>query len=360
MEKQVLCIIKEHPKKRIEVKEIITELKMKEINLLATPELNKDFINSIKDFIENGIITPLKSAKHLQQYEGIPNKYVINSNSFEDQRCTLPANELVNYHPKIDMSHYAKHPEEYYENKIYIQKIDYLLRQNNCPTLTANERSYLIFDDEKALTLPEDATIDGQAILKKLGGIKLEDLNAKKTFEPFFYYMAEKFESIGPDTQKVVLIVENKDTFWTLMDAIKTNCLSNVHLLIYGEGKAIIKKFEFIQYLKGKPSDHYYYFGDIDREGIFIYNKLRDTFLKYGIVPAIPFYEHMLKLADVEGSRPLKNTDNINEYPLSPFIDFFSTESAALMEKIIQDQRCLPQEVVNNNDIKEWGNIELR
>jgi hypothetical protein len=150
------------PKKRIEIKEIVTELKKHGINLLATPELSKDFTNSIRNFVAKGILIPLKNAKPLLDYEGIPRKYEINSNSFEDQRNTLPSSELVTYHHKLDMSYYAKHPAEYYENKKLIRRIDNLLRQSNCKTLTANERSYLIFDDEKALTLPEEATIDGK------------------------------------------------------------------------------------------------------------------------------------------------------------------------------------------------------
>lgn len=360
MKKQVLSIIEGYPKKRIEIKEIVTELKKKEINLLETPELSKDFANSIRILIEKSILTPLKSSKPSLQYEGIPNKYVINFDSLGNQRSTLPSNELINYHHKIDMSYYAKHPTEYYESKKYIQRINGLLGQSNCPILTANERSYLIFDDEKALTDPEKATIDGQAILRKLGDLNLDDLKAKKTFEPFFYYMTDKFNQIGNDAQRTVLIVENKDTFWTLMDAIKSNHLSNIHLLIYGEGKAIIKKFEFIKYIKGKLFDYYYYFGDIDQEGIFIYNKLQDTFLEYDIVPAVPFYEHMLKVTDVSGSRPLKNPSNIRLSSLSPFLNFFSDESATLIEEIIRNQRCLPQEVVNNNDIEEWSKIELQ
>ena len=144
------------------------------------------------------------------------------------------------------------------------------------------------------------------------------------------------------------------------MDAIKSNLLSNIHLLIYGEGKAIIKKFDFIKYLRGEPSDQFYYFGDIDLEGILIYNKLRYLFLDYNIVPAVPFYEHMLRVAGVEGSRMLKNVSNTKEHQLSPFIDYFNSESASLIKEIILQHRCLPQEVVNYNNIEEWSKIELR
>ncbi len=354
-----MYILQEHPKKRIEIKDIVSKLKSRGINFFITPELNKEFICIIRNLVNKGILTPLKNAKPLMYYEQIPNKFEINFNYLKGEKNTLPSSELINYHPKLDMSYYSKHPAQYYENQSFIRRIDSLLKQNNCPALTANERSYLIFDDEKALTLPDEASIDGQAVLKKLGGLTLEDLKAKKTLEPFFYYMAEKFDSLGNNSQRIVLIVENKDTFWTLMDAIKNKHLSNIHLLIYGEGKAIIKKFEFIEYLKGQLSDHYYYFGDIDQEGILIYNKLRETFFEYEIVPAVPFYDHMLKVAGVEGSRPLKNAHNIKESSLLPFLDYFSQQSATLIKEIIQQQRCLPQEVVNNNDIVEWRKIDL-
>lgn len=360
MEEQVLHILQEYPKKRIEIKDIVAKLKIMGINLFVTPELNKDFTHAIRNLVEKGILNPLKNAKPLMQYEGIPNKFEVNFDELKGERSTLPSSELINFHYKLDMSYYAKHPEEYYKNEKFIHRIDNLLRQNNCPILTANERSYLIFDDEKALTLPEEASIDGKSILKKLGDLTLEDLKAKKTLEPFFYYMADKFDTLGNSSQKTVLIIENKDTFWTLMNAIKNKHLSNIHLLIYGEGKAIIKKFEFIEYLKGRFCDHYYYFGDVDLEGILIYNKLRETFFEYDIIPAVPFYEHMLKMAGVEGSRQLTNTPQINKSFLSPFLDFFSHESAILIKEIIQNQRCLPQEVVNNNNIEEWGKIELQ
>ena len=68
----------------------------------------------------------------------------------------------------------------------------------------------------------------------------------------------------------------------------------------------------------------------------------------------------MLKVAGVEGSRNLKNIRNSKKSSLSPFIDYFNIESAELIEEIIQRQRCLPQEVLNNNDIEEWCKIELQ
>ena len=123
---------------------------------------------------------------------------------------------------------------------------------------------------------------------------------------------------------------------------------------------AITKKFAFIHYLRGRPSDHYYYFGDIDHAGIIIYNKLRKTFPEYNIVPAVPFYEYMLHTAGIDSSRGLKSTKDNDSSNLSPFIDYFNAESVDMIKKIIENKRCLPQEAINNNNIQEWSTFALQ
>ncbi len=361
MEKQITCILKEHNKKRIELKEITNKIEASGVKIRTNPELKEEFVQSIRSLIEKEFLIPLKNANALFDYDKLPTKYQINLKSSEDQANILPAFETYPYHRKIDMSYYARNPDEYYDNKIYIQKIDSLLKQeDNCPILTANERSFLIFNDEKALTYTGKATIDGLAILRKLGNLKIDDLRAKETFEPFFCYQTEMFENIANSSPRTVLIIENKDTFWTLMEAIESNQLCNVHLLIYGEGYAINKKFAFIQYLRGRPSDHYYYFGDIDYDGIVIYNTLREKFPEYNIAPAVPFYEYMLQTAGIECSRCLKSTKDPDPSNLSPFIDYFNTDASDIIKKIIENKRCLPQEVINNNNIKEWSAFVLQ
>ena len=360
MENQILCILKKHNKKKIELKDIVNNLESSEIRIRTNTELKNKFIDAMQNLIEKGILTPLKNAHPLFDYDKMAAKYQIHLKSPDNKTNTLSSFEIDSYHPKIDMSFYVTHPEEYYENKIYIQKINSLLKKDSCPILTANERSYLIFNDEKALTDPGKATIDGLTILRKLGNLKIEDLKAKETFEPFFCYQTEMFENLANANQRTVLIVENKDTFWTLMDAIKSNRLRNIHLLIYGEGMAITKKFAFIHYLRGRPSDHYYYFGDIDHAGIIIYNKLRKTFPEYNIVPAVPFYEYMLHTAGIDSSRGLKSTKDNDSSNLSPFIDYFNAESVDMIKKIIENKRCLPQEAINNNNIQEWSTFALQ
>jgi hypothetical protein len=360
MENQILCILKKHNKKNIELKEIASTIEASGIKIRTTPELKKEFIYSMQNLIKKETLVPLKNARPLLDYDKMAAKYQICLKLHDTQTNTLPSSEIDPYHPKMDMGYYAKHPDEYYENKIYIQKIDSLLKQDSCPILTANERSYLIFNDEKALTDPGKATIDGLVILRKLGNLKIEDLKAKETFEPFFCYQTEMFENIANSRPRRVLIIENKDTFWTLVDAIKSKRLCNIHLLIFGEGMAITKKFAFIQYLRGLPSDQYYYFGDIDYAGIIIYNTLRENFPEYDIVPAVPFYEYMLHIVGIENSRSLKSTKNIDPSNLSPFIDYFDAESVDIIREIVENKRCIPQEAINNNNIEEWSTFVLQ
>ncbi len=355
MQDKIINIIKDHPRKRIEVKEIVAVLKDMGQNLNASSQLHEQFISSMEQLIEQGDLKPLKSAKKLLKYRGLASKYEINVQTRSDD--ILPASELYPYHQRIDMSYYSKHREEYYVHERYIRRIDALFKQENPPVLRANERSFLLFDDEKALTEPDKAGIDGLLILKKLGGITLEDLFSKKTYEPFFYYKKDEFDR---KEKRAVLIIENKDTFWTVLEAIKSGYLPDINLLIFGEGNGISKKFEFIEHINGRFSDSYYYFGDIDLEGIEIYNRLYKKFAEYDIAPAVAFYEHLLKVVGPEGARALKTKRRLKDRDLSPFIDHFNPETAEAIRSIIEQHRCLPQEGLNNNHISQWGHIEYR
>jgi hypothetical protein len=257
------------------------------------------------------------------------------------------------------MSYYLKHVDEYREHREIIRRINDLLMQDDCEVLTANERSYLIFGDEKAVTAPKDASIDGETILNRLG-LTIEDIKAEKKPEPFFYIKTEEYESLKNVSARTILIVENKDTFWTFMDATLSRTLADVHLLIYGEGNAVVSKFEFIRMVDGKTTDNYYYFGDMDQEGIIIFNRLRNTFPEYEILPAVSLYEYMLNKAGPENAKPLRKCRKLNGESLSPFIDFFSRETGKLIEEIISAQKYIPQEVVNKTDMERLGKIGLR
>lgn len=355
MENLIRKILLQHPNKRISLFDIDNALKKHGINLFLDSQKLTQFINIIQKYINQGILVPLKTSKPLQHYGRLQNKFTINKAPLKKDESGLSSkyiNELMTLSPPINIDYYATHPDQYSKDRKYIQKINELIRKKDkIEEITVNERSYLLFEDEKAILLPKDASINGEEILRNLK-LSLEDIKAKKVFEPFFW-IEKDFNKTKES--RVVLIVENKDTFWTLQNAVSSGDINEVQLVIYGEGNAIIRKFEYIETIGGVPDDHYYYFGDIDQEGIFIFNRLREQYLPYDIKPAVPLYRFILKKAGTDNAKPLRKSRK-TRFTLSPFIDFFDSESKAQIGKIIEEQKYLPQEILNKTDL---GRLKL-
>jgi hypothetical protein len=361
MEDLIREIIEQHKnkkKKTIETKYIVSELKARGTNLYSNPSLARPFAIAMQQLIDDGAIKPIGNSSPIPQYGGAMGKYSINVKYFESAADILPSNVLNGLHKKLNMSYYVKHASEYYELENIIHKINDILHDDNLDILTANERSYLIFEDEKAILSPEDASIDGLDILKKLGGLTLEDLKARRTFEPFFYLATNGYHD--RTEKRNVLIVENQDTFNTFMDAVREGQLPDIHLLIYGEGDAIIRKFEFIQSIHGKLDDNYYYFGDIDPKGISIYHNLKSTFSNYNIIPAVSLYRQMVNKVDPTNARKLRKSQKLDDEAIAQFIAAFDAETGRVIKDIIYSERYLPQEVINKTDMMRLNGLGIQ
>ncbi len=321
MERLIRTIVLEHKNKRIHLTGIESALKERGINLFADQSRHHKFIETVDSFIARGLLEPLKGARPLQQYRGLPDRYTIHRDVIADTAPLSPEhrNELVSLLPPIRIDHYATHADEYLRDRDYILRInDLIRRRGDCEVLTTNERSYELFGDEKAIGAPADAAVDGALILRNLR-LTLEDIRAKQVYEPFFW-IEKDFSDQKGKAERTVLIVENKDTFWTLQQAVTDGVLAGIHLVIYGEGNAILKKFEYIETVGGVPDDRYRYFGDIDWEGISIYNRLRTRYPEYDIRPATGLYAFILQKAGPAGARPLRRPQRAGT--LSPFLDF--------------------------------------
>ncbi|MDD3934318.1 MAG: DUF2220 family protein [Methanoculleus sp.] len=354
MERLIKAIVLEHKNKRIHLTEIESALKERGINLFADPSRHNKFIKTVDTFIARGILEPLKGARPLQQYGGLPDRYTIHRDVIADTAPLSPEhrNELVSLLPPIRIDHYATHADEYLRDRDYILRInDLIRRRGDCEVLTTNERSYELFGDEKAIGAPADAAVDGALILRNLR-LTLEDIRAKQVYEPFFW-IEKDFSNLQGTAERTVLIVENKDTFWTLQQGVTDGVLAGIHLVIYGEGNAILKKFEYIETVGGVPDDRYRYFGDIDWEGISIYNRLCARYPEYDIRPATALYAFILQKAGPAGARPLRRPQRAGS--LSPFLDFFDAETGDAIRQIVTAERYLPQEVLNATDLSRFG-----
>jgi len=356
MKETIKKILQSSKNKRISINELDDELKKRKINVFSDNDKRDQFVETIQDLIDDNILIPLKNASRIQQYGKLPNTFTIRKSAISEIFSPLTVehrNELLSLSPRINIDYYATHAVQYVKDREFIFKIDELVRQNSVEELTVNERSYLLFGDEKAITIPADAAVDGNRILKNLK-LTIEDIKAKKTYEPFFYAVKEYF-SLEGESQAVrtALIVENKDTFWTLHLALTSGELKNVNMVVYGEGHAIHQKFAYFEMIGGSTSDRYFYFGDLDQEGIHIFNSLRKKFPAYDIKPAVKLYSIVLRKTGIEKAHPLRKKQVVGNSSLSPFIDFFEPDEKETIKKIVDERKYLPQEIFNKSDFPE-------
>lgn len=211
---------------------------------------------------------------------------------------------------------------------------------------SANERSFEIWGREKFLLREQ-----GKRILKHCG-LDMEFLNIYGTTEPLAYYSHTR------STPQNLLILENKDTFYSmrrhLLGGGATLHGVGIGTLIYGAGKGIIRSFRDFDlcvepYMK-EAGNQIYYFGDLDYEGIGIYESLADMFWdRWEIAPFVPAYLAMLEKAATAKRLPeTKEQQNRNLSGL--FYSYFTKKLVGDMEGILKCEKYIPQEILNITD----------
>lgn len=255
------------------------------------------------------------------------------------------------YSPCISTDYYLAHLKEYKEDRQWVLKLnDYMLhhRKELEEPHSMNERSFAIWHREKFLKEEQ-----GKKILKRCG-IGIEVLNIYETTEPLAYYVHIK------DTPQNMLIVENKDTFYSMRRRLmfSSNEIMGIEIgtLIYGAGKSVFRSFKDFNlcvepHMKDK-SNSLYYFGDMDYEGILIYEKFAEAFKNDGeIVPFCPAYKRMIELAlgiGIEQLPGMKEAQNSNIS--GSFFRYFSEDLAKIMQEILEVGKYIPQEILSEKD----------
>ena len=330
LEEKIIKYIKQKKTKTLNLNEIYEKLK-----LPYTPQNDKIIYDILIKLEEEGYIKPLKTAN--KNYQGSFEKYKILKIKEENEEEIKE--EILKLDKKIKIDYYLKNPKEYIKEKEVILPINEFIKNNKgkeTEELTVNERSYELYKNEKYLKQNEN-------ILKKLG-LTYKDLNCYDTYEPFFYYINTKCKNEDYEN-KTILIIENKDTFWTIVKAIKELRINKIYMVIYGEGKKILKSFSFVKELKISKNDNIYYFGDIDYEGINIYISLKEKFAEYNISVYKRGYEIIL---DIEKSpEEVRTNQNINEYKIEKFVEEFDKNHKEKLITIFKNKKYIPQEVFN-------------
>lgn len=309
------------------------------LKLPYNPENDKVLSNALEQLVEEKRIEPLKSSKkNIQRsYE----KYRIIKNKEEQKEIQK---EIINtFQKELNPNYFLKNPEEYVKTKEIIIPINNFFKNPDANILTINERSYQIFKNEKKLKENED-------IISKLG-LNFEKLHCYETYEPFFCYINSQFKR----AEKKTIIVENKDTFWTIQNAIKQSANEKIYMVIYGEGKKILQSFKYIENFAINKQDEIQYFGDIDYEGINIYVTLKQRYPEYNIIAYKTGYEIIL---DLEPNPPqIRKKQNSNFNNVKVFLEEFEPKYQEKLKDIFNNKKYIPQEVFNSIIAQKLINI---
>lgn len=263
----------------------------------------------------------------------------------------------------ISTDYYWKNPAIYEEERKWVKLLSQYLDQPTSlnKSISLNERSFQIWGREKFLQKEQ-----GKRVLKHCN-ISIEQLNIYRTSEPLAYYSASR------QVPQTILMIENKDTFFSMRRYLiennnQTLFGEQIQTLVYGAGKGILRSIDdfcfCVEPYMNDKHNHYLYFGDLDYEGIGIYERLAELFKQeHKIIPFVPAYEKMLQKIATYGSMHQEDMDHTSANHFLPdtkegqnrnisemFFSFFKALAKEQMLDILEAEKYIPQEILNITD----------
>lgn len=315
----------------------------------AHPEMDYlQLYEYIMQMVDNGELLPVKRAKTNGRKPALPLSFW---KIREEQDDYAEVYEELDYrlNPQLHTEYYRKNPQAYLKDR---DKILLLSNYLDCHSEllkipeTMNERSFEIFHREKFFQ--EEG---GLNFCKRLG-ISREMLGFYETSEPLSYYSRSK------KTPQNILFIENKDTFYDIRRYIsQTGSIlgKEFDTVIYGAGKGIWSTFaDYVNQAEEYfgADNRLYYFGDLDYEGILIYEHL----VKGNQIQIALFkraYEKMIEKAQSAGIENLPDTKQGQNTGIgNVFINSFCEKIQSEIWNILKSGKYIPQEILNEHD---WG-----
>lgn len=301
------------------------------------------FFNCVQGMVEEGVLEATKNGKDTNgRYPPLAKKYrIIRSEQKIDCEDEIRRVFPLNY----DTDYYLKHPKEYEQDRQSIMMLcRYHIREDKPLGLimSINERSFDITGEEKWLVSQE-----GGRILRNLG-LTESYLNIYRTPEPFIYF-ARKSKQNGTYSPANILIIENKDTWYT-MRRLAAQGVGPFNVLIYGEGKKIIKSIEEI-HLHDDPfltdtESNFLYFGDLDDEGLGILRDLKRKFPR--IQPWMVGYLYLIEEAlNKNRWREGQAQRNIGVMAIAELLTGIGIDVSEKLAELFSLNRYMPQEAMN-------------
>ena len=319
-----------------------------DLETLFAGSSDEELFGIISVLSEQKILSPIKNSKtNGNRLYPIYLKYKV---SLPQDTYEAEVKEISALHPLLQSNGYLQTKlEEYKKYRFLLRKLDRYLfsRVGNETSISRKERSFEIFDEEKAL---DDKTFC--ALLERIG-ITADTLA--------FYDTPEYcFNDYIPDrkAQMTLLICENKDIWFNIRRMMFESNATNIfdtHIdgVVYGCGNKVSGMGALTTYTEFIGSKiKYLYWGDIDRAGLNIYLSAVRANPNINIKLFVPAYEEMLRLAQ---SRNIPDSDDernrIQDY--SQIFDLVDQNLRDLFEQSIQNNKRIPQEIITYAFLKE-------
>lgn len=329
------------------LKDYLSQYKLSKISILQLaqqcPSLQyEEFAQMIIAFEQQQLLLPIKSSGMNGKQPSLANSYKINK-AFVRLDVRDQIKELKKtFYPVIWIEYYlTKTSHQLQQDLPALHLLNNYLQKYGLPKtkVLAQERSFEIFNDEKYITEQ-----GGKQLLERVKVLDL--LEIWPIADPVSF-------AINPvalcNERHKLLIVENKATFYSLLPALKE---SGFTALLYGQGNAINGTIDVLQ--DQLPLDYdqaqFYYFGDVDAEGISIWYSLQQ---KINISPALPFYRACLQHIAAKG----KGYQRKNEKAIETFVRCFDVHEQQQIIKLLKNGYYYPQEVLKANELQLiWRN----
>jgi hypothetical protein len=333
--------------------EILSSIKARKNRTISLSELERlvsgectysDFAHVILDLEHENVLSRIKSQGENGKTPSLAFGYRINKTSLKVNLQDQIKNARILLHPEIELEAYFPLPEEVWAKDYpFILKVDHYLRKYGLPIdkVPAPERSFELVGNEKWITEGS-----GEEVLRRMG--LWDKLLVFPVSDPL---MLAVNTSQLQAAEQIHLIVENKTTYQGLLPVLKDSIFTS---LIYGCGKKIIKSIEhFHDQLPLESNNHrFYYFGDIDYEGILIWYLLSK---KMNAELALPFYKECLKRPYVYG----KQNQRENEVATEAFVNYFQEPQQSQIRTSLQSGGYYPQEILKTKELQHvWRHSE--
>ena len=300
--------------------------------------------------IETGQIKPVKNSPLNGKMPALHTRYWILEQTPDNTSRIEELQFLIA--PCIQTDYYLNHLEVYETERKWVRLLSRYFKnqgQKIPEPVSVNERSFQIWGREKFLQREQ-----GKKILAHCG-VSMEQLSVYRTTEPLAYFSA------GRQIPQTVLIVENKDTFYSmrrlLLDGPRTMFGEEIATVVYGAGKGILRSFSdfgfCVEPYMNAPQNRILYFGDLDYEGIGIYERLWELFCgEHEIEPFWGAYQAMVQKAEAYGTDFLPEMSAGQNKRLSGrFWECFAAGLRERMERILEAGKYVPQEILNISDM---------